>query len=86
MHKLQEELKELSEKLTVIQDWLLNHASHPDFIKIAGDRNHLLVKINAAEFKINNESKGLAILGESILSRESSNSQSQSTNGFKSYN
>jgi hypothetical protein len=62
--ELQEELIAASEKLKVLQDWLINHTTSPDFITIAKDRNHLLIKINAIEYKINQLERGLPILGE----------------------
>lgn len=72
------------EKLERLQNWLYNHTTHPDFMMIANDRNHLTVKIEAMEFKIGQLEKGLPILGESMFSPETANSQSQLTNGFRS--
>ena len=61
---LQRELKEVTAKRDMLQTWLCNNTQHPDFIKIAGDRNHLTIKIEGLEFKISQLEKGLPILGE----------------------
>lgn len=81
---LKSELTATREKIEELQNWLYNHTSHPDFMLIAKDRNHLLVKVDTIEFKIGQLEKGLPILGESMFSPETANSQSQQTNGFKS--
>ena len=65
--KLQAELKESLKKLDELQSWLFNNTSHPDFLKIAGDRNHLNVKIAALEFKIDQLESGEPMLGDPIM-------------------
>ncbi len=70
LNKLQLELAIAMEKLDLIQDWLINHTTHPDFMKLASDRNHLSIKINAIEFKINQLERGLPILGEAEIASE----------------
>lgn len=66
MKDLQLKLTQLNDKLNELQDWLLTHYDHPDFMKIVRDRNHLLVKINATQFKINQLEHSLPIFGVEI--------------------
>lgn len=62
--ELRKQHHEAIEKLEQLNNWLKNNISHPDFQLIVSDRNHLLVKINALDFKINQLQHGLPLLGE----------------------
>ena len=64
LQNLKEQLLTAEGQLEGLQSWLNDNTQHADFMKVAGDRNHLLVKINAIEFKINQVERGLPILGE----------------------
>lgn len=55
---------EANDKMQMLESWILNHTSHPDFFKITSDRNHLSVKINALEFKIAQLENGDQLLGD----------------------
>jgi len=64
-------LKELKNELISAQDkrdnllmWIVDHTQHPDILKIVSDKNHLSVKIQALEFKINQLENGKPINGE----------------------
>lgn len=60
---LRAELVTAKAKLSELQRWLVTHTSHPDFIKIAGDRNHMSVKVDGLKFKILQLERGLPLLG-----------------------
>ena len=62
--QLNDELILLKIKKNRLQKWLRDHHNHPDFLKIAGDRNALIIKIDAVEYKIGQLKKRLPILGE----------------------
>jgi len=46
--------KNLEQKLDELNTWLCTHPSHPDFMKIAGDRNHISTKLDMTRKKIDN--------------------------------
>lgn len=52
--KLEKEEKGLQEKINALNTWLHNHPSHPDFMKIAGDRNLLTVKLENVRKQLDN--------------------------------
>ena len=66
IHDAREELNKVKGEMREVMDWIKEHCSHPDFLKVIDKRNLLSVKIKTAEFKYNNLLNGEPILGEGL--------------------
>lgn len=64
--ELQKDLKKAKAKQQELQEWLSNHTGHPDFCKIAADRNHWSVKEKTIQVQIDNIYEHRPVLGDSL--------------------
>jgi len=61
---LQADHAQLQSKLKELIEWLGKNTKSPYFMKVASDRNLILLKISNAEYKIKQLKAGLPKLGE----------------------
>lgn len=64
LKELQVELTVAQSKLEAIRQWLVENTQHPDFCKVASDRNYWSVRIQSIEYKINQVTQGKPSHGE----------------------
>lgn len=62
--ELQTQAAEIENKIKDLVKWLGKNTASPYFMKVASDRNHYLVKLDALNYKINQLKCNLPILGE----------------------
>lgn len=48
-------LKELEAKSAELAEWLAKNTRHPDFMKVASERNHLSVEMEVYRQKVNGQ-------------------------------